>query len=100
MPVHSCPSCTCQVEEAPHACEWCNINYNHPRCPENADEPKCPHCGSDPEDVTMHAEGCPTLGTCASGRSGIPRPWHPEVDWLDGKPWTLEAANRHYAEAH
>jgi len=86
------------VEE--HSCAWCEINFNHPLCPENDDEVRCPHCSSDPEDVTMHAEDCPTLGTCASTRPELPRPWHAESDWLGEEPWTMEAIRQHIAEAH
>lgn len=81
-----------------HSCQWCEINLNHPRCPENADELEdvCPSCGSDPEDITCHAEVCERLGTCGSlGPPWRDRPWHPEPE-----RWTSEWWSEHLRAEH
>lgn len=62
-----------QEPVAAHSCVFCEINVNHPRCPENPQEPVCPHCPGDPEDYTMHAEECPTLDGANAGAAVAPR---------------------------
>lgn len=99
-----CPTCTCAQEVEPeHSCEFCEINLYHPKCPENAEAAaaeRCPHCGNDRQDYTMHAEGCPTIDTCAQTEPGLPRPWHTDDDWLKGERFTTERWRQHLAEAH
>lgn len=100
-----CPTCTCKAEvtSVEHSCKWCDINPYHPKCPANAEsmtDELCPHCGCDPEDYTMHADGCITLGTCAATRPGLPKPWHPDSEWLHGERFTIDRMYQHYAEQH
>ncbi len=94
-----CPTCACSPDTPKaHSCPWCEINYNHPKCPQNADEELCPHCGSEAEDVTLHRAECPTVGTCAQTYPTLPKPWHPEPA-VDGKAWG-EWLHSHMAEVH
>jgi hypothetical protein len=59
-----CDTCTCPpAPPAPpiHSCTWCTITNNHPKCLVNQKlYPLCPNCGSDPDDITLHARDCPT----------------------------------------
>jgi Zn finger protein HypA/HybF involved in hydrogenase expression len=47
--------------ETDYSCTWCTITNNHPKCLVNQElYPPCPNCGSDPDDITLHARDCPT----------------------------------------
>lgn len=58
---------------------------------------RCPSCGCEPDDDTLHREGCERIDTCGQmGPPWLDPPWHPEPE--DG--FTSEACYRHREQVH
>lgn len=88
------------TEVVNHTCGWCDINPDHPRCPENAEwigpDHDCPDCGYADDDLTSHKDGCPRIGTCGQvGPPWLGPPFHPA-----DVPFDREVHRDHMAAVH
>lgn len=63
---------------------------------------RCPTCGSEPDDVDCHREGCPRIDTCGQyGPPWVPEgEWHPESDFTTCPPGSPNLQWLHEVNAH
>jgi hypothetical protein len=65
-----------------------------------SDDERCPTCGAWPEDVSLHRQECPRVGTCGQyGPPWLDPPWHPDVDIRWPVDW-LARTVAHRIEVH
>lgn len=58
---------------------------------------RCPTCGSDPNDDTLHRDGCARIDTCGQmGPPWIDPPWHPDP----AGPYDIAVSTAHRREVH
>lgn len=100
MSLHHCPSCRCEPlggiepELTLPAGLWVLVHVL------SAD--LCPYCGSEPFNSDGdHTQDCPTLDTCASTATALPREsWHHERSWLGNERWTSDRWREHLRVWH